>query len=1280
MIELRFEPYAENNDPTKVLRHIRCVPNSAEESDVISLTSDLLPRWGQPFITDLHTLPERELRTIGQRIFSLAFGPNAADRLQPFRASGKLIIRIQENPFTPLAIAVPWELMHDDKGFLAADPATAIIRSPTPDFCPRMWHIRRPLRALFFWAAPRDQDPVGIEREQMRLSLVLAPHRVLHNIIDYEVLHATRSTLHAALEEGQYDLIYFTGHGDLRNGQGVLCLENESGGTELLPAAEFAAMLADHPPALLFLNCCLSAGVGRHNDMQVLAGQFSDVGRQALAAGTGQVVATLTPVFMAGAREFTSAFFSALLIGPGLPTAHAVACGRLALLQSPDVDDEVRHSFFQFLLLGDPFEVTIETVAERPIEHRSAPQAGILTVSPRHPAMLRSEAVWRNDLLTRIERHFRAGARMVGLFGVGGLGKTWVSAQLELHLVRHPESALRANRAIWIDFHRERHSSADLANQLAQILTLIGDHAAAKQLEREPDMSPAALAQLLVERLGNNCLLTLDNAENLLNDEHEITDPALQKILISLASISDWRTLITSRHQFGLEQNKQTPDIKWIPAKGMGYNESAALLLSTAEQQKIDWKRFPQETIHILLKEVAYHPLELKLFLASLTSDSDIEALVKKIHHSTSNYAELHRYIDPLPSSQQRLLHLLARLEEAEDEEFLGVAWSAVGEERHFAMLAGLFANLLIPTSLSALCEAGLIESDGTRYWLLPILRHHLLHPRHSVDSTKYRDWNIRIAYTYIAEARELQDKEKELFREQDHQAPPPEMLANLSARRIECLERAIRQGLLQKDIESTCMLFQEAAPQLSSQRLLLTSLVTQFKDQLWKVYNASGRSPILGTAFAILGNLYIQLSQWTNALETFKHARGLCEHQGNYYDLGGIWHGLGVAYQGHSMWHESIHSYQTALDLFKQSGQDERLGTTWHQIGQCYQKQEDWPKALSAYQKALSIYEQMKQYIELPGTWSEIGEIHLNTLNLEKAEHAYRTALDWCHRTEQHTSIGKICHDMGILHEAQYNWQDALSAYDSAVSWNRQTGQPELVGINYHQMGIVHHKLGKFGAALECYEEALKWKEKFNQDDLIGSTWHQAGMAYASMQRWTEALDAYKQSITWSTQTEQLQELANTWHQLGVLYQSLHHFQDALESYNESIECDKKSGNLHELGGTWHQIGMTHQQQQRWPDALEAYQQALYWKKKTGQHQQLGTTWYQIATTHVAQGAALSAASDFRTALELMRAHGAMPEHIYHTFASAYRFAKSNPNSPELAELQNFLKEFREI
>ena len=88
------------------------------------------------------------------------------------------------------------------------------------------------------------------------------------------------------------------------------------------------------------------------------------------------------------------------------------------------------------------------------------------------------------------------------------------------------------------------------------------------------------MARLLTEKLGPNCLLTLDNCESLLDQSGNVPDGYLKDFITALVAKTGWRCVITSRESFDLEREGRTVcRIAWIPVRKMTFSERSALIL-----------------------------------------------------------------------------------------------------------------------------------------------------------------------------------------------------------------------------------------------------------------------------------------------------------------------------------------------------------------------------------------------------------------------------------------------------------------------------------------------------------------------------------------------------------------------------------------------------------------------------------------------------------------------------------------------------------------------------
>jgi hypothetical protein len=117
------------------------------------------------------SLEERpDLGDLGQRLFAAALGETGKEVYQQRRTQG-VQLRFREQPDLPEVAALPWEILHDGRGFVALNARTPVIRE-IQDLAPlASLTYQKPLRVLLAWAAPRDQNPLEVEREQIALAL-----------------------------------------------------------------------------------------------------------------------------------------------------------------------------------------------------------------------------------------------------------------------------------------------------------------------------------------------------------------------------------------------------------------------------------------------------------------------------------------------------------------------------------------------------------------------------------------------------------------------------------------------------------------------------------------------------------------------------------------------------------------------------------------------------------------------------------------------------------------------------------------------------------------------------------------------------------------------------------------------------------------------------------------------------------------------------------------------------------------------------------------------------
>ncbi|MGH2912944.1 MAG: CHAT domain-containing protein, partial [Solirubrobacteraceae bacterium] len=190
-------------------------------------------------------------RAFGQQLFDMVFNASARDVLRDSLSQARnedhgLRMMLQVDGAGRLR-NVPWELLWNAPGFVSLSAYTPIVRYAKAPARPQPLGLSPPLRILGMVSSPSDMPALDADRERDQLTegcRALVDRGLLQ--IDW-VAEATLGGLLNCLNEGDYHIFHFIGHGDFdeQAEDGVLLLEGRAGKSQRLTGADLGAILAD---------------------------------------------------------------------------------------------------------------------------------------------------------------------------------------------------------------------------------------------------------------------------------------------------------------------------------------------------------------------------------------------------------------------------------------------------------------------------------------------------------------------------------------------------------------------------------------------------------------------------------------------------------------------------------------------------------------------------------------------------------------------------------------------------------------------------------------------------------------------------------------------------------------------------------------------------------------------------------------------------------------------------------------------------------------------------
>ena len=221
------------------------------------------------------------------------------DRKNPLRL--RLDIRSAE------LTVVPWEIIHDGRGYIAMTGLTPLVRCS---------HDRRqvgpnentlPLNILMVVSQPSDARALpNIEREARLIEAGISNLVKNHKVGRVDVIRkATRQRVQNQLVKNNYHVLHYMGHGIFENDKGYLIFEDGNGRSERVDGETASYFFGDAPLRLLFLNSCETAVASQ-------AESFLGTAQAALAAGVPAVVAMQDSIVDSVAAKFAQEFYQTL--------------------------------------------------------------------------------------------------------------------------------------------------------------------------------------------------------------------------------------------------------------------------------------------------------------------------------------------------------------------------------------------------------------------------------------------------------------------------------------------------------------------------------------------------------------------------------------------------------------------------------------------------------------------------------------------------------------------------------------------------------------------------------------------------------------------------------------------------------------------------------------------------------------------------------------------------------------------------------------------------------
>lgn len=1043
--------------------------------------------WKWPYLefADRGRQIEALLSNIGKRLYHVVFGSvRAQDIVEKWWKQVNVQQQISIVSEIPSVLSLPWELLHNQQGFLALHPdhpIPIIRRFSQPEQAPLLTPFEPPLRILLITTRPTGGgfiDPRSLAHELLNG----VQQYISAGSIELEFLRPpTRSALRTRLQKRQKPIhvLHFDGHGifNEQKKQGMLAFEDSKNKLDPVTATELAQLLHNSNVQLVVLTACQSAASAADD-------AFSSVAAQLLQGGINTVVAMSASILVASATRFAEAFYRAL--ASGVPTSLAQEQARQTLH-----DDPRRHVTRHYRNEeGKPVELhdwwLFHFYQRHPVALRPGPIKSQREYKEQQqnlvPLDLLSEEVpaeppygfnGRAHDLLQIERWLLQG-KLVVIHGFGGIGKTAIAREAAHWLTR----TAMYDEAYFLSFER--------GGNAARLLSALGNSLGVYDGNYDPTDYMATLVQFRPILKDRRILLIADNLESIL--------PGGETPLVSMRLIQLWDVLLelaklgagvllTSRNtNFSDERFNRASNVAHLHLHGLDPEDAYAFATCLLDGLGIDREHAPYAELVNLLTQLDYHPLSIQLVLPTLRerslttiSEKFTELLPTfaqglKTGRNQSLLASLNYSLQHLSNEQQRLLQRFVLFEGGTNEDAL-LQITEVSEEEW--------------STLRAMMEqTALLTVQQYKDISVPFLHFHpILIPflRSDVDAN-----NMTLNERYISYYRTLAQQLQSL----DRRHP----LAARKLARLEIFNLQHTLALLNREsnIEDTFVMALRIAyflkvfgweqDELGQKAVSLSHptanalAATEFIREIYQCNNEIEKGRLLTAhthLLALLERIEAQHEGAPYGRGSYAHSKTLTELAHCLIDSGNFIAAEDYARQALALIERLIQQDHT------QEAFVEDQGHILLYLGTSLRDQGLYPQAETAYEQARQVFQQIDDLRSQDIALTNLGTLALMLQNYPKAQSYYLQALKIDKILGESGMEAVTWHYLGLVAEEQKEWSEAERCYRACLMLREQSGDKVGTASVCNNLAILAERTNRYIEAENWLKRALNLDEQ---------------------------------------------------------------------------------------------------------------------------------------------------------------------------------------------------------
>ncbi|WP_320002775.1 tetratricopeptide repeat protein [Shiella aurantiaca] len=234
-----------------------------------------------------------------------------------------------------------------------------------------------------------------------------------------------------------------------------------------------------------------------------------------------------------------------------------------------------------------------------------------------------------------------------------------------------------------------------------------------------------------------------------------------------------------------------------------------------------------------------------------------------------------------------------------------------------------------------------------------------------------------------------------------------------------------------------------------------------------------------LGTAYWVQGNQVEALQQHYAALkinESLKDSLGIATCNS----------ALGKVYLDISNYSLALEYFQKAGLYFKSLGEKTNYGHSLNNIGACYSKMGEWQKALNVYREAQTIFDKLQDSHDLAATYSLLAETFIKDHMLDSAEWYIHQAIRMQEVRGNALGLSISYIQLARVQTLRSDWNKALETAQMAMNWADEIGAKKSIRDAHRLLSEIYQQQLNYKLAFENQRLATRYEDSLRSEEII--------------------------------------------------------------------------------------------------------------------------------------------------------------------------------------------------